>query len=369
MDKPRGPALAGRESQRSGPVRVLIVDDSALVRQVMTSILAGDPGISVMGAVPDPYFAAQRIAEEVPDVIILDIEMPRMDGLTFLDKIMSQHPIPVVICSSLAGPGCEATFRAFELGAVEVIAKPRIDTSTFLEEARIRICDIVKAAARVRCRPRPSLSIRPKLSADVMLPRPTRAQALQTTDRVVVVGASTGGTEALRVFLEALPHDGPGIAIVQHMPEKFTASFVKRLDRLCRVTVKEAEDGDPMMRGHVLIAPGNRHLLLKRSGARYYVEVRDGPLVSRHRPSVDVLFRSAARCAGANVVAVIMTGMGDDGASGMLELKEAGAQTIAQDEATSVVFGMPHEAIARGGVDVVLPLERIAAEVLRRCAM
>ncbi len=347
------------------PIRVLVVDDSALVRQVMTELLSSDPEISVMGSVPDPFFAAQKIAEELPDVITLDIEMPRMDGLTFLQKLMSQHPIPVVVCSSLAGPGCEVTFKALEYGAVEIITKPQVATRVFLEESRLQICDIVKAAAKVKPEKFAPLIVQPKLSADVILSKPTNLANMKTTDRVIAVGASTGGTEALRIFLQALPLDSPAVVIVQHMPEKFTASFAKRLDSLCRVSVKEAAHGDTLMRGHALIAPGNRHLLLKRSGAKYFVEVKDGPLVSRHRPSVDVLFRSAARYAGKNVVGVIMTGMGDDGAKGMLEMKQSGAWNIAQDEATSVVFGMPNEAIKLGAVDSVLPLEKIAGEVLR----
>jgi two-component system, chemotaxis family, protein-glutamate methylesterase/glutaminase len=348
------------------PIRVLIVDDSAVVRQVLTDLLTGDPEISVMGSAADPYLAAGRIAEEVPDVIILDIEMPRMDGLTFMQKLMAQHPLPVVICSSLVGEGCETTFRALELGAVEIITKPQIGTRQFLEESRERLRDIVKAAATAKVRVRTTPVHHPKLSADVILAKGSRAMA-RTTEKVVSVGASTGGTEALRVFLEALPLDSPGVVIVQHMPEKFTASFAHRLNELCRVTVKEAEDGDTLLRGRALIAPGNRHLLLKRSGARYFVEIRDGPLVSRHRPSVDVLFRSTARYAGKNAIGVIMTGMGDDGARGLLEMREMGAATIAQDEASSVVFGMPNEAIKRGAAERVLPLERIAIEVLKQC--
>jgi len=350
------------------PIRVLIVDDSAVVRNAMLDLLRSDAEISVMGVAPDPFIAVQKIAEELPDVILLDIEMPKMDGLTFLQKIMSQHPIPVVICSSLVGDGCETSLRALEYGAVEIITKPRLGTRTFLQESRVQICDILKAAAAAK----PSLltlkpRVMPKLSADVILDKPVSQAMVRTTEKVVVVGASTGGTEALREFLEDLPLDSPAVVIVQHMPEKFTASFAQRLDSLCRVSVKEAADGDTLMRGHALIAPGNRHMLVKRSGARYYVEIKDGPLVSRHRPSVDVLFRSAARYAGKNAVGVIMTGMGDDGARGMLEMKEAGAITVAQDEATSVVFGMPNEAIKRGGVDHILPLPRIAREVLRIC--
>jgi two-component system chemotaxis response regulator CheB len=351
--------------------RVLVVDDSALVRQTLTEILSSDPEIEIAGVAPDPFVAAERIRHEVPDVITLDIEMPRMDGLTFLRKLMAQHPVPVVICSSLAEDGCETTLKALEYGAIDVIQKPRVGTKQFLEESRIRICDAVKGAASARLRPghgRPRMATEPKLTADAVLPGGRPTAMIQTTERVVAIGASTGGTEAVRVVLEALPVDAPGMVIVQHMPEHFTATFAQRLDGLCAISVKEAADGDPVLRGHALIAPGNRHTLLKRSGARYYVEVRDGPLVARHRPSVDVLFRSVARYAGRNAVGVLMTGMGDDGARGLGEMKEAGALTIAQDEATSVVFGMPAEAIKRGAADQVLPLERIAGSVLRACA-
>jgi two-component system chemotaxis response regulator CheB len=275
----------------------------------------------------------------------------------------------VVICSTLTGAGSDAAFAALEKGAVEIITKPKLGAREFFEESRIRICDVVKSAARARAsktRVRP-LVVAPKLTADAVLPKPASNAMIQTTEKVVAVGASTGGTEALREFLEAMPLDAPGIVIVQHMPEQFTARFAERLDRMCRITVKEAADNDSVIRGQALIAPGNRHLLLKRSGARYFVEVRDGPLVSRHRPSVDVLYRSAARYGGRNVVGVIMTGMGDDGAKGMLEMKQAGAFNIAQDEATSVVFGMPAEAIKIGAVDRVLPLGALAAEVVRLC--
>ncbi|HEX5229756.1 MAG TPA: chemotaxis response regulator protein-glutamate methylesterase [Bryobacteraceae bacterium] len=346
------------------PVRVLIVDDSAVVRQTLTDVLSSDPGIAVIGAAANPFIAADRIREEVPDVITLDIEMPGMDGLTFLQKIMSQHPIPVVICSSLVEEGAQSTVRALEYGAVDIIAKPRLGSKQFLEESTMLLCEAVKAAASARLRPySPSRVVEPKLTADAILPRGTGAM-LETTEKVVVIGASTGGTEALRSLLEALPGDAPGIVIVQHMPEAFTRAFANRLDSLCKISVKEAESNDTVLRGRALIAPGNHHALLKRSGARYFVEIKDGPLVSRHRPSVDVLFRSAARYAGANAVAVILTGMGDDGARGMLEMKQAGAATIAQDEATSVVFGMPKEAIKRGAVDTILPLEAIAGSIL-----
>jgi len=349
-------------------IRVLIVDDSAVVRQTMSEILSSDPGIEVMATAADPFVAADRIKDEVPDVITLDVEMPRMDGISFLQRIMSQHPIPVVMCSSLTEEGSETAMKALEYGAVDIIQKPRLGTKLFLEESRVRVCDAVKAASlaklkKISARPR---VVTPKLTADVIIEKPASSAMIQTTEKVVVVGASTGGTEALRVFLESLPADCPGIVIVQHMPEGFTRAFSKRLDGLCRISVKEAANNDTVVRGRALIAPGNHHTLLKRSGARYYVEIKDGPLVSRHRPSVDVLFRSAARYGGKNVVGVIMTGMGDDGAQGMLEMKQAGAYTIAQDEASCVVFGMPNEAIKRGGVDSIRPLVAIAPEVLRR---
>ncbi len=352
-------------------IRVLVVDDSAAVRQTLKQVLETDPDIEVMASASDPFVAAERIKRAVPDVITLDIEMPRMDGLTFLDKIMSQHPIPVVICSSLTEAGSRTALAALEKGAVDVITKPRMDTPRFLQESAIRICDVVKSAARARLGtrrrvPPPAATVAPKLTADAMLPKPPSKAMIQTTEKVVAVGASTGGTEALRTLLEALPPNGPGLVIVQHMPEKFTAQFAQRLNGLCAITVKEAADGDSVIPGQALIAPGNRHLLLKRSGSRYHVEVRDGPLVSRHRPAVDVLFRSTARYAGANAVGVIMTGMGDDGAKGLREMHDAGARTIAQDEASCVVFGMPNEAIKLGGVNQILPLERIAAEVGRR---
>ena len=345
-------------------IRVLIVDDSAVVRQTLSDVLSSDPEIEIMGTAGDPFVAAERISEEVPDVITLDIEMPRMDGLTFLQKIMAQHPIPVVICSSLAEEGAQSALRALEYGAVDIITKPRMGSKQFLEESRTTICQVVKAAAAARVRPiQPRRVAEPKLTADAILSPATHAMA-ETTEKVVAIGASTGGTEALKTVLETLPADCPGIVIVQHMPELFTRAFADRLDTLCNITVKEAASNDTVIRGRALIAPGNHHLLLKRSGARYYVEIKDGPLVCRHRPSVDVLFRSAARYAGQNAVGVILTGMGDDGARGMLEMKQAGATTIAQDEATCVVFGMPNEAIKRDAVDQVLPLEGVAGAIL-----
>ena len=345
-------------------IRVLIVDDSAVVRQTLDEVLSSDPEIEVMATASDPYIAAEKIAREVPDVISLDIEMPRMDGITFLQKIMSQHPLPVVICSSLTDAGSETAIKALEYGALEIITKPRLGAKQFLEESKIRICDAVKAAAqaKIKIRKFPSSdAIPPKLTADAVLskPRPGSEAMIKTTDTVVVVGASTGGTEALTDFLQAMPLDAPGIVIVQHMPEHFTRAFANRLDTVCKISVKEAEDNDTVLRGRALIAPGNRHTLLKRSGARYYVEIKDGPLVSRHRPSVDVLFRSAARYAGKNCIGIIMTGMGDDGAKGMLEMKEAGAFTIAQDEESCVVFGMPKKAIELDAVNRVAPLKSI----------
>jgi len=351
-------------------IRVLIVDDSAFVRQALKDILETDPEIEVMGVAQDPYAAVERIRREVPDVMTLDVEMPRMDGLTFLEKIMSQHPIPVVICSTLTEAGSGVAVAALQKGAVDIITKPKLGAKEFFEESRVRICDVVKSAAyaRIKNRKNPAMpAATPKLTADAVLPKATSHAMIETTEKVVVVGASTGGTEALSLFLQALPLDCPGIVVVQHMPEVFTARFAERLNTICRITVKEAVGQESVLRGQALIAPGNHHLLIKRSGARYYVEVREGPLVSRHRPSVDVLFRSAARYAGANAVGVIMTGMGDDGAKGMLEMKEAGAYNIAQDEATCVVYGMPAEAVKLSAVDRIMPLGQIAGEVVRFC--
>lgn len=346
-------------------IKVLIVDDSAIVRQTMAEILSSDPAIEVMGTASDPFAAARKIMEEIPDVITLDVEMPLMDGITFLQKIMSQHPIPVVICSTLTENSSATALKALEYGAVEIITKPKLGTKQFLEESKIHICDIVKAASLVNVKKIKTIQdVQPKYSADVVISKPKNYSMVQTTEKIIVVGASTGGTEALRIFLEAMPLDSPGIVIVQHMPEYFTTAFAKRLDSICRISVKEAEANDTVIRGRALIAPGNHHLLLQRSGARYYVEVKGGPLVSRHRPSVDVLFRSTARYAGKNAIGVIMTGMGDDGAKGMLEMKEAGGKTIAQDEKTCVVFGMPNEAIKLGSVDKILPLENIASSIL-----
>lgn len=357
----------------SRKISVLIVDDSASVRQAMASILEADPDIEVMGTASDPFVAAKRIQDKVPDVITLDVEMPRMDGITFLRKIMAQRPIPVVMCSSLTEQGSETLMQALEAGAVDVILKPKVEVTGFLQESAIRIREAVKGAAHARLKRLPGSGPparkegpAKKLNADVILPAPVAGKAMaRTTESVVCIGASTGGTESLRMILEDLPADSPGIVIVQHMPEKFTAAFARRLDGLCQVEVKEAEDNDTVLRGRVLIAPGDRHMLLQRSGARYYVSVKDGPLVSRHRPSVDVLFRSAARFAGGNAIGIILTGMGDDGAKGLKEMKDAGAITIAQDEATSVVFGMPKEAIALGAADDIVALGDMAGRIVR----
>ncbi|ULQ58922.1 chemotaxis response regulator protein-glutamate methylesterase [Brucepastera parasyntrophica] len=350
-------------------INVMIIDDSAVVRQTISEILSGEPDIKVIATASDPYDAAEKLKHLVPDVIILDIEMPRMDGLTFLKKLMSQHPLPVIICSSKAEEGSQNVFQAMQFGAVDIIQKPKVGTKQFIEDSRVMISDAVRAAHMTQVKklsPNKIHTVAPKLTADVIMPMPSHTINIDTTESVVAIGASTGGTEALRVLLEKLPIDCPGIVIVQHMPEHFTAAFAARLNGICQVNVREAEDNDSVLRGRVLIAPGNKHLLLKRAGARYYVEVKTGPLVSRHRPSVDVLFRSTARYAGKNAIGVIMTGMGDDGAKGMLEMKESGAYNIAQDEASCVVFGMPKEAIKLGAVDKILPLEEIADHIIRK---
>lgn len=353
-------------------IRVLIIDDSASVRQTLTSVLQEDPEIEVIAAASDPFAAARYIKDQLPDVITLDVEMPRMDGITFLRKLMEQCPIPVVMCSSLTEQGSETLMQALEAGAVDIILKPRMGVADHLAESRMMIRETVKGAARARVTGRKAppapRKVEAKLTADAMLMPPSGRAMSKTTEMVVCIGASTGGTEALREVLMELPANSPGIVIVQHMPENFTRAFAKRLDGLCNVSVKEAQNGDTVMRGHVLIAPGGRHTMLERQGARYLVSVREGPLVSRHRPSVDVLFRSAARSAGSNAVGIIMTGMGDDGARGLLEMKQCGARTFAQDEASCIVFGMPKEAIGRGAADKVIPLGSIARELLHATA-
>lgn len=353
-------------AQRQSKIGVLIVDDSAIVRTTLARILEAAPDIEVIGTAADPFIAAAKIRERTPDVITLDIEMPRMDGLTFMRKIMTQHPIPIVICSALTADGTHAAMRAMELGAVDIVAKPQVGTKRFLEESSTRITDAIRAAATARL-DLLGMALRqpvePKRTADAVLPRRSRTM-LSTTDRVIALGASTGGTEAIRIVLSEMPADCPGLVIVQHMPPEFTTHFAERLDQISTIEVKEAADGDAVLVGRALIAPGDKHMLLARSGARYHVQVIDGPLVSRHRPSVDVLFRSVAEHAGPNAVGVLMTGMGDDGAHGLLEMQEAGAKTVAQDEATSVVFGMPAAAIACGAAQSVLPLPQIASHVV-----
>ena len=355
-------------------IRVLIVDDSASVRMTLSEIIASDPDLEVMATAADPYVAVERIRQEVPDVMFLDIEMPRMDGLTFLRKIMSQRPIPVVICSSLAEAGSDSLMQALEAGAVDVVAKPRVDTTAFLQESRMRICDAAKAAAHAKFRgvkkaPPPPVNIEAKLTADAILPPFSEARVasvkakLPETDPIICIGASTGGTEALRDVLDKLPANSPAIVIVQHMPEKFTNAFARRLNTLCTIEVKEAEDGDVLRPGLALIAPGNQHMVIQRAGSRYTVNIVDGPHVSRHRPSVDVMFRSASQVAGRNAMGIILTGMGDDGARGLLEMRQAGSHTIAQDEDSCVVFGMPKEAIQRGAAVKIVPLNRVAHEI------
>ena len=357
-------------------IHVLVVDDSAVVRQVLSAILGQVPGMSVSVAA-DPIIAREKMRRQRPDVIVLDIEMPRMDGLTFLGRVMSEDPIPVVVCSALTGAGTEMAMRALEEGAVEIVTKRRVAVQDFLEESALRLVDAIRGAKQARLSLLARRRQRPALDADRgALRSPPPREPLRSpappapagAADLIAIGASTGGTEALRDVLEALPPDSPPLVVVQHMPEPFTHAFAERLDRLCAVRVSEAVDGDVLGPGRALIAPGNHHLLVHRFGAQYRVELRQGPLVSRHRPSVDVLFRSVAAAAGARAVGVILTGMGEDGAAGLLAMRETGAFTIAQDEATCVVFGMPREAIARGAATLVLPLPAIGAAVLGAAA-
>lgn len=336
-------------------IRVLIVDDSAIVRKIFSQELARDPEIEVVGTAPDPYVARDKIVSCKPDVITLDVEMPRMDGITFLRKLMQHHPLPVVVVSSLTPKGGNLALEALDCGAIEVLCKP--GASYTVGDMSVELIDKVKAASRATVQK--TIATRQRSGAV------KRLALTRTTNKVIAIGASTGGTQALQALLEVLPAGAPGIVVVQHMPEHFTRSFAERLSQLSAVEVREAEDGDSVVNGRVLIAPGNRHLLMRRSGARYYVQVKEGPLVSRHRPSVDVLFRSVAKYAGANAVGVVLTGMGNDGAKGMLEMHEAGACNIAQDKASCVVYGMPKEAVAAGAVDQILPLKDIASAMLK----
>jgi two-component system, chemotaxis family, protein-glutamate methylesterase/glutaminase len=351
-------------------IKVMLVDDSAVVRQVNKETLEREPDIEVIGAVSDPLFAIDRMKVQWPDVLVIDIEMPRMDGLTFLKKIMAEHPTPTIVCSSLAEKGAATTMEAMAAGALAIITKPKMGVKQFLQDSANDLVSAVRAAARANMRRvHPGAvagALAPKLTADAMLAaKAAGSYAMSsTTDKVIAIGTSTGGTQALEAVLTRLPAVTTGIVIVQHMPEKFTAMFAERLNTLCALDVLEAKDGDRVLPGRALIAPGGRHMMLKRSGAQYYVTVADGPVVNRHKPSVDVLFRSVAQVAGRNALGVIMTGMGDDGARGMKEMHDAGAQTVAEDESTCVVFGMPKVAIDMGGVDRIVPLDRIPQEIV-----
>ncbi len=339
---------------RKNKIRVLIVDDSALIRSLLTKIINDAPDMEVVGTAPDPLIAREMIRSLNPDVLTLDVEMPRMDGLDFLEKIMRLRPMPVLMISTLAETGSDVTLRALEIGAVDFIAKPRIDIAQGMEEYAQTIVEKIRVASTAK--------LPTKAKKSPVLP----TGSFDSTEKLIIVGASTGGTEAIKTLLINLPPDCPGILIAQHMPEAFTKSFAARLDGLCRISVKEAEDGERILPGHAYIAPGHSHLLLKRSGANYMTVLNQGPPVNHHRPSVDVLFRSAAKGVGQNAVGVILTGMGKDGAQGMLEMKRAGAYNFAQDEETCVVFGMPKEAIELGGVDEIVPIQNMAQRVMSR---
>ncbi|MCX5846833.1 MAG: chemotaxis response regulator protein-glutamate methylesterase [Deltaproteobacteria bacterium] len=337
-------------------IKILIVDDSAVVRKILSEELSKFPDIEVVGTAPDPFVARDKILKLQPEVITLDIEMPRMDGLTFLKKLMKHYPLPVIIVSSLTLKGSKLALEAMEIGAVDVIAKP--GGSYSVGDMSDMLAEKIRVAATA------NISRRYEDTTDTGKPEPIRALA-ETTHKVIAIGASTGGTEALKDVLTRMPPNSPGIIVVQHMPAHFTTAFAERLNSLCQVSVKEAGDNDSVTTGTVLVAPGNYHMLLRRSGARYYVEVKDGPRVHHQRPSVDILFKSTAKYAGPNSIGVILTGMGADGAEGLLEMKQAGAKTIAQDEKTCVVFGMPKEAIKLGAADKVVPLGQVAQEILR----
>lgn len=347
-------------------IRVFVIDDSATVRSVLRDILTNDLAIEVIGAAADPLFAAEKLKRDWPDVFVLDVEMPRMDGISYLKKIMSERPTPVVICTTLTARGAKTTMQALAAGAVAVIEKPKVGLKSFLVDSAQELVQVIKAAAKVSVKNlQPFAALPPpqsKLDTDVIEDFNSSA-ITHASERIVAIGTSTGGTQALEVVLRALPRDCPGIVIVQHMPEKFTAAFSERLDELCAISVREAKSGDRIAAGHALIAPGGHHLLVRRSGAHYFTEVVDGPPVNCHRPSVDVLFRSVANTAGKNALGVIMTGMGSDGALGLKEMQEAGSRTVAQDEASCVVFGMPKEAIKLGAADRVAGIRDIVLEV------
>ncbi len=352
-------------------IRVLIVDDSALVRRLLTELFASDPAIEVVGAANDPLAAREKIKQLNPDVITLDVEMPRMDGITFLENLMRLRPMPVVMVSSLTASGAEVTLRALELGAVDFVTKPKLDLAGSLAGYAEEITAKVKAAAAARPRPRGAAPVAPgpKLTADAVLPGCTRKPpVLRTTERIVAIGASTGGTEALREVLGALPPDAPAIVVSQHIPAAFSGPFAQRLDRMAAMAVTEAQDGQYLLPGHAYIAPGDQHLIVERDGARYRCRLSAGPHVNRHRPSVDVMFRSVAQNVGPNAVGILLTGMGDDGARGLKEMLEAGARTIVQDEQSSVVWGMPGSAVRLGAAEHVPPLHRIPALLLELAA-
>ena len=352
-------------SDTVNPLHVLVVDDSAVVREVMNAVLSHERGIIVTTAA-DPIIAMTKMARQRPDVILLDLEMPRMGGLAFLRKLMTESPIPVVVCSAHVGEETALGLQALEEGAIDVVAKPNLGVREFLYESAVLLIDAVRAAAKsnVKLRRPAGATASPALSADAVLPARAALAPTLNSERIVAIGASTGGTEALRVLLEAMPENAPGFVVVQHMPEGFTAAFAKRLSKTCKIHVTEAAQGDAIVNGRALIAPGNRHTLVRRSGTTYYAEVVDGPLVSRHRPSFDVLFRSVAHTAGPNAVGVILTVIGSDGARGLLEMKQAGALTIAQDEQTCVVFGMSKEAIDYGAVRNIASLQQIPGIIL-----
>jgi two-component system, chemotaxis family, protein-glutamate methylesterase/glutaminase len=353
------------------PLKVLIVDDSALVRKLLTEMLSRDPDIDVVGTAADPYAARERIKQLNPDVITLDVEMPRMDGITFLENLMRLRPMPVVMVSSLTQRGADITLRALELGAIDFVSKPKVDIAGRLSEYADELIEKVKMAATARVAPRTSAPraassrvVDQRRSADAVLPAVAAHRVLRTTDRIVAIGASTGGTEALRWVLELLPPDAPAIVISQHIPAAFSKPFAERINRCSAMSVCEAQDGQYILPGHVYIAPGDHHLLVERDGTRYRCRLNDGPHVNRHRPSVDVMFRSVAQNVGLNATGVILTGMGDDGARGLREMLDAGARTIAQDEASSVVWGMPGAAVKLGAAEYVLPLHKVAAQIL-----
>jgi two-component system chemotaxis response regulator CheB len=348
-------------------IRVLIVDDSALVRRMLTDMLRRDPAIEVVGSASDAHIARQKIKQLNPDVLTLDVEMPRMDGLTFLRNLMRLRPMPVVMVSSLTARGADVTLDALSIGAVDYLAKPRIDIAATLTDYASELIEKIKVAAGASVRAldasRPPSAVPLRHSADVILPRQPPARPLRTTDRIVAIGASTGGTEAIKQVLMGLPADAPGVVIAQHIPKAFSGPFAKRMNQVCQLTVYEAEDGQQIVPGHAYIAPGDRHLLIVRDGSRYICRLDDGAAVNRHKPSVDVLFRSVAQNVGRNAIGMLLTGMGRDGARGLLEMRDAGSPTLAQDEATSVVWGMPGEAVALGAARQVLPLQELAAAV------